>query len=364
MKVLRKKIAHTLKACKRLLIYLMSCLYYYGGGFYLARQFGHLLDRRLLILTFHRITDGQIHGLPTISLKVEAFDQLLSFVKRYYQVLPLDQCLHYQEKNGDFPSQCMAITFDDGYLEVQQLALPLLQKHQLPSLMFLPTGSIDKREVYWWDVVYILLRYGSSQVLQQLQNESMSDVTALRKIYSLPGREREEHIIHWINELHHRNPQVRDQLIAILCKWFFEQEDLSKTYPLARAMGWEEVHTLAGSSMSVGPHTLTHQFLTSLEENEAYREISLSRQVLLERSPSLAYSNIFSYPGGHYESKILNMVRQAGYLGAVTTFPEYNGKERNPFELTRMNISDAVVSGPSGKFSPALLALRLGLGMF
>ena len=90
--------------------------------------------RMRAILTFHSI---DVFG-SVLSFDEQLFDALLaSLRKKEIPVCDLDSLLSGNEKAG------VAITFDDGMKSVYQTALPILQKHEAPAHVFLPTGVID-----------------------------------------------------------------------------------------------------------------------------------------------------------------------------------------------------------------------------
>ncbi len=52
----------------------------------------------------------------------------------------------------------MAITFDDGYVDVLATALPLLERFDLPATVFLATGWLGSSRRFWWhDLARVVL---------------------------------------------------------------------------------------------------------------------------------------------------------------------------------------------------------------
>ena len=45
------------------------------------------------------------------------------------------------------------MTFDDGYLDNHDVALPILVKHGVRAVFFLATDYIERRRLFWWDRV-------------------------------------------------------------------------------------------------------------------------------------------------------------------------------------------------------------------
>ncbi len=81
-------------------------------------------------------------------------------------------------------------------------------------------------------------------------------------------------------------------------------------------MNKAEMVEMQRDGMSFGSHTCNHFDLTKLPEAGAIFEISESKKILEElfASPIL----FFAYPGGAFNSKIVNITMDAGYLGAFS----------------------------------------------
>ena len=114
-------------------------------------------NRGLLILTYHRVLtseDPLRHGEMT----AEAFERHCSVLRRWFNVLPLLEGWRRARENA-LPSRAVSITFDDGYADNAQLALPILQRHGLPATFFVATGYVSDRKLYWWERIAIFLNH-------------------------------------------------------------------------------------------------------------------------------------------------------------------------------------------------------------
>lgn len=107
-----------------------------------------LLRGRAVIALFHRV-DARWADRP-ITLTEGEFDRYCHFFSRYFRVIPLSGLLDRLE-NGDDISSCLAITFDDGYRDNLERAVPILERHGLPATFFLTTGFIGTDRVPSWD---------------------------------------------------------------------------------------------------------------------------------------------------------------------------------------------------------------------
>lgn len=78
----------------------------------------------------------------------------------------------------------------------------------------------------------------------------------------------------------------------------------------------KEIYQLS-RDFEIGCHTMTHQRLTKIREDQAYREI-LDSKLFLERIINKDIKS-FSYPYGDYNNKIRNLVKKAGLIVGRTS---------------------------------------------
>jgi peptidoglycan/xylan/chitin deacetylase (PgdA/CDA1 family) len=85
-----------------------------------------------------------------------------------------------------------------------------------------------------------------------------------------------------------------------------------------RYMTWQMLHEILSSGVvTIGSHTVTHPFLTTLSPAAQINELRLSKQKL-ESELGVAV-NDFCYPFGNYNQLLAKEVLQVGYTNATTT---------------------------------------------
>jgi peptidoglycan/xylan/chitin deacetylase (PgdA/CDA1 family) len=95
----------------------------------------------LRVLMYHKVND--IPDNPT-SVPVWRFaEQLASLRELGYQVVGLDVVLDHYTHGAPLPPNAVLITFDDGYRDILENALPLLQAHGYPAVIFIPVAYMD-----------------------------------------------------------------------------------------------------------------------------------------------------------------------------------------------------------------------------
>jgi len=101
-------------------------------------------------------------------------------------------------------------------------------------------------------------------------------------------------------------------------------------------MSLEQIRALPENLVTIGSHTMTHPFLPSINPDEAKREIALSRAKLEQQ----LHRNIelFSFPYGGFNQKLVEICREAGYRRVFSTLPYFAFQERNEFVTGRVRV--------------------------
>ena len=98
-------------------------------------------DARHSTLIFHRVLTAPDPLLPDEPTAAE-FEQRMRWVQRYFNVLPLAEAVA-RLQSRTLPARSLAITFDDGYADNEQIAAPILTKLGLPATFFIASGYLD-----------------------------------------------------------------------------------------------------------------------------------------------------------------------------------------------------------------------------
>lgn len=109
----------------------------------------------LIVNVFHSIvpddrafSDGRLY--PKNVVTVRQLEQSVEFYLRHgFRAVSLREVLAGLPPRGRY----VMFSFDDGYAN-NSLAIPVLERHNVPGLFALTTDNIAKQLPYWWDVVY------------------------------------------------------------------------------------------------------------------------------------------------------------------------------------------------------------------
>jgi peptidoglycan/xylan/chitin deacetylase (PgdA/CDA1 family) len=103
-----------------------------------------------------------------------------------------------------------------------------------------------------------------------------------------------------------------------------------------RPADWNQIRAALGDGIEVGVHSGTHPSLPRLTDAELAREIVASRAIL--RDAIGVSPQFFAYPFGDWDARVRDVVRAAGYVGALTLDFGLNDASVDRWALRRVNV--------------------------
>ena len=308
--------------------------------------------RWLTVLLYHRVLPEPENGFEldrgVADARPELFDRHMAFIASACTPIDLAQLLAYHAGEAELPRNPVMVTFDDGYLDNREHALPILRRHGIRALFFIATDYVGKRRLFWWDrVAYLFarsrvevahLRYPTDLVLRLGDERDRSARTALKLIKTTRGLDL---------------PRFMDELATALdVPW---DEALERGLVDRNIMTWDDVRALQGGGMDIGSHTRSHRVLDTIEAGELADELVQSKAEI-ERELGSKIESV-SYPVGRAIRRlplIERAVRDAGYKIGFSVETRANPLARSafdPFNVARVPMEPST--------SAALLAAYL-----
>jgi len=260
---------------------------------------------RLFVFNYHRIRD------PRVPIRFDEsvygpdrseFARQVQWIAKHFELLSEQRLIELSDGARPPERHCAAITFDDGYRDNYELAYPILQRHGVPAIFFVPTLAISERRLGWWDVIAWMIRQtrrprftvaGRAFDTERMPvDEVIGRVLAMRKAPEL------------------RNPDAFESELARATG----TEPPDHRSQDAELMTWDQIRELASGRMAIGSHTHSHQVLSQLDLEEQRRELTESKQ-LLEREMGRPVLSL-SYPVGlyqHFHRETKDIARRCGY---------------------------------------------------
>ncbi|MBC7489143.1 MAG: polysaccharide deacetylase family protein [Glaciimonas sp.] len=251
-------------------------------------------DREVALLTFHRVSDEPDPLWPP--MPVATFRKMIEFLARNTTVMAL-QDLWKIEQYPDKPLICL--TFDDGYMDFYENALPILKHYGLPCLHSICPGLIDDGGTTWTQVVnaYIHQHPGAQLTLPD------------GHIFLISAQPKEQDFLAVMGVLYKLSHAVRSPFINKL-------KNALRKPPVGRLMEWDEIRACQLAGVEIGSHSLWHSHLPTIDNEAVLRdEIAGSRRRIFEELGE--YPSVFAFPSGFYDNHSLRLVLESGYRIAL-----------------------------------------------
>lgn len=292
----------------------------------------------LSILTYHRFPkhDGsEPFDDGVIDTTAEQFEEQLLCLKKHFNIVGIDELCAFAA-GATLPRNSVAITFDDGYLDNYQQALPILKRHDCKATFFVATSFVSERRVYWWDRAAYVVKHSHRSVLE------LHYPTYLR-VELEPDRGQ---------AIYRLLRFVKDSSYALDLQRFLDElsratgvvwtRELELEFAERLLMTWDHVRALRAAGMDVQSHTRTHRILQTLSPAELSAELVGSRQDLQRELGEPARA--IAYPVGRplgASSPIRAALQQAGYEIGFTngTGPTSLWSRRDRYDICRQTVA-------------------------
>ncbi len=280
-----------------------------------------------LILCYHRITEGTDDPFH-LCVHPNNFAAHLEEIARWREPSTLSNLAVSSRRPR------VVVTFDDGYRDNFDFALPIAEAKGIPITVFITSGMLGDRQGFWWDRLDALLRArpkGTSEFSIEIEGISVkvpvgrrnleSDLQAVRR-HLLPLRVQE----------------IERVLDAVSQQWSVASTASPQALPLTR----DELLQLAAAELvTIGAHTVDHVRLRDRSSEEQLQTIAASKkelEQLLDRRISH-----FAYPFGRrddFDDCTVDSVRLAKFETACTTLPGNADPSTDRYRLPRRLVMD------------------------
>ncbi len=287
------------------------------------------------ILMYHSVMNdpnAQADSLGGIIHSVSAFRAQMELLARDYHPINLDEVTNSIRSGRPLPRHSVVVTFDDGYTDNYEIAMPILDQYGIPATFYVTVACVEERKLPWPSCLRFSFRRtkltkwtdsnGKVWQLSDPDNRENAFLSACDDCCKLIGEAQEKFIIGVEQSLQCAAPKTLSSLM----------------------MTYDQVRELARHGHIIGSHTMTHPNMAYVKEQEAHHELSESKQRL--ESQLGTPIRHFSYPcpalSPHWSERTVEQSRTLGYESGVTTNSGVTRHKDDLLKLKRLHPTKTV----------------------
>ena len=250
----------------------------------------------------------------------------LRLLRRVARIVPLADALERMRRGRPLPRRAVAVTFDDGYRDNLDVAVPLLRRLGVPATFCLVPGLLSREVRPWWETLAWAVTHTERPALEwddrrfPLTGDADRGAAVSALAEGLKGLDRVG-----------RDRRL-DRLVADL-------EPAGDPGFDSMFLDWDGACRLAATGADIGSHSSFHTIL-SRETAEAQRlDLARSRADLQDGLDVPV--DVLAYPNGRrvdYDAATVAAAEAAGFRAALTTVNGWNDPDTPPFEIRRFVI--------------------------
>lgn len=322
----------------------------------LAGRTRALLQRRAVVLLYHRVADDDASDPWGLSVSPTHFAEHLEVLRRVATPLPLTE-LARRARNGTLPRRAVAVTFDDGYADNLLVAKPLLERAGVPATVFVVTGMLDGARAFWWDELERLL-LGPDLLPPELalhvagatRRWSLGDGWAREagsdgcdhawRAWEPPRSPPQRLYAELWRLMHGSAASERERMLEQLRAW---RGTGALRDPVCRPLTEAELRTLiAGGGVTLGAHSVSHPSLASLSPDAQRAEIQGSAERLTRITGRAVAAFAYPFGGGtDITAATAALVREAGFECACVNQSGAVTRATDLFLMPRLFVADS-----------------------
>jgi peptidoglycan/xylan/chitin deacetylase (PgdA/CDA1 family) len=312
---------------------------------------------RPLVLGYHRVVenfdDSARTEMGSMLISTRMFEQHLDCIGRHFRFLGLDEIGAAISSGVPFAEPVAAVTFDDGYQDVYEHAVPILKRKGIPAAAFIVTGLVGRPSWQTHDKLFHLITKGFSSwsnprrqlrgVLRDLGLPA-ADILRTRTDTQTPFKA--------VSAL---LPKLsRDEVGRVM--QYLEWNVGNGFVGVPLAMTWPMVKQMQRDGFTIGSHTRSHVSLPAEPAATAAEELIESKREIEEQLGEPV--DHFAYPGGQFTPAVVDALDRAGYRYAYTAC-QHGDARRPALTIERLLLWERSSVDADGRFSPAILECQV-----
>jgi len=268
-----------------------------------------------VVLTLHQVRPWSARGFaPNRILEItpEFLDvALISLKSLGYELVTLTEAVA-RLRTGRGRCPFATLTFDDGYRDNLECALPVLERHGVPMTLFVTPGFAERSARLWWIEL--------EEALRRLDRVSIEHADF--RFAAMARNDAEKAAV--FDDLYWRLREGSEQQLLDVVAALSAEARIDTQGLVGRlCLDWDGIAQMSRHPLvSIGAHTLTHPILAKWDVARVREEMMGSRDAIRRRLGVTPAH--FSYPVGDRHSagaREFEIAAELGFASAVTTRP-------------------------------------------
>jgi peptidoglycan/xylan/chitin deacetylase (PgdA/CDA1 family) len=301
---------------------------------------------RGIVVMMHEVNDapqGFAQELAT-GLTAQSLDGIVTFLRgNQWDIVTTEEALLRLNRGDDSENRFAVLTFDDGYRDTLTRALPILQRHQAPFTVYVPTGAPTRNLYSWWLGLRALF-----------QRNDRLDIDCMETSFECRNYEDKVEGLQRANAWVHADYRRAALLDVTFRRYGISLAELNESY----FMNENELRILARYRLAtIGAHTVSHSVLSLLSHASVREEFVGNREYLENLLECDVADLAYPYGGpGSCGKREFALAAEVGFRSAVTSRygPVSAGHRRSTCELPRIAVGGTVAVD---EFATALTTL-------
>jgi peptidoglycan/xylan/chitin deacetylase (PgdA/CDA1 family) len=299
-----------------------------GSRSTLSRRSESETSIRGIVVMMHEVNDGpQSYAQElTTGLTAQSLDAIVTFLRgNQWDIVTMEEALLRLNRGDDSENRFAVLSFDDGYRDTLTRALPILEQHQAPFTVYVPTGAPTRNLQSWWLGLRALF-----------QRSDRVDIDCMEASFECRNCEDKIDGLQRASAWVHADYLRVGRLDATFRRYGISLTELNESY----FMNESELRTLARHRLAtIGAHTVSHNVLSLLSHATVREELVANREYLENLLDCVVADLAYPYGGpSSCGGREFALAAEVGFRSAVTSrfAPVLTGHRWSTCELPRV----------------------------
>jgi peptidoglycan/xylan/chitin deacetylase (PgdA/CDA1 family) len=248
-----------------------------------------------------------------LEITAEFLREVLAHVRALdVDIVSMDEA-HRRMSERDFARRFACFTFDDGYRDNRDHALPVMREHNAPFTVYVANDFAEGSGRLWWVALErVIARADTIEIMRDGATVQIDARDAAAK------QDAFNQVHAWLRTLPN-DTDVQREVSTLCARHGIDDAAIAREL----CMSWDELRAFAADPLvTIGAHTISHCNLARENEAEAQRQMRDSRSKIEAELQTSALH--LAYPYGDKAAAAARefaMARDLGFKTAVTTRP-------------------------------------------